>query len=86
MKSRNIELHIDELVLDGFENIDSDQFGETLQLELSRLFSERGIPALLNRGGALARLDAGEAATATDSTEGSTARQVARAIYGGFEK
>jgi hypothetical protein len=86
MKPTNVELHIEELVLDGLPHVDRDRFGQAVQQELSRLFSEQGLPPSLHHGRALAQLDGGNIEVAPGAAEGSVAAQVARAVYGGFKK
>lgn len=86
MRDHNIELHIEELVLNGFPSIDKDHFGEAVQRELSRLFSERGMPPLLSQSGALAQLDVSNITLKPNSTGGEIAAGVAQTLYGGFEK
>lgn len=86
MKNCNVALHVEELVLDGFPNVDGDQLCELIQNELSRLVAERGVSPPMNRGIALDRLDAGEIGVSPDSTSESLGHQVARAIYEGVSE
>jgi hypothetical protein len=44
-----IELHIGRLALHGFPAADYESVGAALRLELTRLFTERGIPPALSR-------------------------------------
>ena len=46
----NIELHIEELVLHGFEPGDRHRIGEAIERELARLFAEQGTPPSLAQG------------------------------------
>lgn len=46
---QHIELYIDRLVLNGFLPSDRFQIGDTVEQELARLFSERGLPPSLVR-------------------------------------
>ena len=43
MRKPNIELHIGELVLHGFQPADRHRIGDAVQAELSRLVTERSI-------------------------------------------
>jgi hypothetical protein len=86
MKPMNIDLHIEELVLDGLPRVDQYRFSEAVQVELSRLFSERGVPRSLHRGGYMDQLDGGGFTVAPNSTESSIAGQIAQAVYRGFGK
>lgn len=86
----NINLHIDQLVLHGFDQIDRDQVGRTVQRELSRLIREQGLPASLNQTHTIGNLNAGKfrADTITDAKTGtnSVGTQVAQKIYRGMQK
>jgi hypothetical protein len=82
----NIELHIEELLLDGFAPKDRYAIGEGLQTELVRLLTEQGMPGHLPVGVDVeaARLDAGSfAAGPEDGAEGLGA-QIARSVYQGL--
>jgi hypothetical protein len=43
LKPQAIELHIEEVVLDGFARRDRHAIGDAIERELSRLLAERGI-------------------------------------------
>ncbi|MDH5178855.1 MAG: hypothetical protein OEZ39_05715 [Gammaproteobacteria bacterium] len=83
-KSKQINLHINELVLDGFTIKDQHHFGQALQMELQRLLAEQGIPSGLHNSGAVARLDGGELNHAPGNNSAQLGVQVAQRIYGGF--
>jgi hypothetical protein len=84
--NRNIELHVEELVLHGFAPGDRYRIGEAVKLELARLFTEQGVPSSLVHGGEIDKLNGG----AFDMAQGSKAdvigAQVARAVYGGLSR
>jgi hypothetical protein len=86
MKPKNIELHIEELVLEGLEGSDHRIIGEAVERELSRLFAEQGVPPSLENGGKIDNLDGG----AFEMTPGSRAEvvgsRVARTVYGGLKR
>jgi hypothetical protein len=44
MKPQRIELHIDELVLHGFEHSDRHAIGEAIERELTRLLGAGSVP------------------------------------------
>ena len=86
MTSQSIELHIQELVLHGFDNLDSYYVRAAVQQELARLFTEQGVPPSLTNGG-----QAGNQSGLTfDAAPGSGANeignQVAQALYRGFSQ
>jgi len=84
MTPRNIELHIEELVLDGFVHGDRYRIGEAVEQELSRLLADRGVPQSLAEGGEIASVDGGAIEVATGSRAEAVGAQVAKAVYGGL--
>jgi hypothetical protein len=46
MKPREIEVHIEELILHGFEPAHRCGIGDALQRQLDRLLTAKGIPSL----------------------------------------
>ena len=79
-----MELHIGELVLEGFPHLDQAELGAMVQQELARLLAERGLPAGLARGGEVASLDAGEFQVKQSSKATEIGAQIAQAVYGGL--
>jgi hypothetical protein len=84
MKPANLELHIQELVLHGFEPSDRYRLVDAVERELSRLFAERGTPPPLGQRRDVARLDAGVFEAKPGSRAEVIGAQVARAVYGGL--
>jgi len=84
MKPRNVELHIEELVLHGFAPGDRHRIADAVERELARLFTEEGVPGALESGFESPRVDAGSFQMAPDSRAEAVGAEVARAIYGGF--
>lgn len=74
----NIELHIEELVLDGFEPHQRYEIAEALQARLGEVLADRGVPPSLGDVGAI---DAGSISFGGASRTGTAA---ADAIYRGF--
>ncbi len=81
-----VELHIEELVLHGFEPRDRYRIGEAVQHELTRLIAQMGAPGWLSRGGEVERLDGGAFETSPDSGAKTIGAQVARAVYTGLAR
>ncbi len=77
----NIELHINELVLYGFERGDRYRIGEALQQELLRQLSEQGLAQGLLQQGHAPRLDAGAIQLQQGDHAETIGRQVAQAVY-----
>lgn len=86
MRPGNIELHIEELVLHGFESGDRYRIGAAVEAELARLFAEQGVPPSLAQGGEMAHLDGGTFDVAPGSTAEAIGAQVAQALYGGLNR
>ena len=84
MKPENVDLHIEELVLHGFEPADHNRIGEAVQRELSRLFVEEGVPPSLARESGIDRVDGGAFEAQPGSGAEDIGALVARAVYGGL--
>jgi hypothetical protein len=82
----DIDLDIDELVLHGFAPGDGEQIGAAIRRELARLVTEQGLPAGLDTGGAIPRLDGGGFQVAAGATMNVIGAQVAHAVYGGLAR
>jgi len=90
MRTSNIKLHIEELVLHGFAPGDRYAIADAVELELSRLltehFAEPGYSALLTSNTAAARLDAGAFQVDPRSRTNSIGTQIAQAVHGGLTR
>ncbi len=86
MRPKNIELNIEELVLDGFAGSDSRSIGEAVERELSRLFTEQGVPPSLERGGRIEGLNGMEFKITSDSSAEVIGAKTGRAVYGGLKR
>lgn len=82
----HVELHIEELVLDGFPALDGARLGAIVQQELGRLFIQQGIPNGLEQRNMVARLDGGEFQAESDSDAQAIGAQIAQAVYGGLSR
>jgi hypothetical protein len=81
----NIELHIEELVLHGFQPGDRQRIGLAVQQELTRLFTEQGLPPGLSSGGAIPSLDAGSFQHAPNAKPPAVGQQIANTVYTGLK-
>ena len=84
MMIKNIELHIEELLLHGFSPGDQYRIGEAVERELARMFADRGVPQSLAEGGEIASVDGGAFEVAPGSRAEVVGAEVARAVYGGL--
>ena len=82
----NVELHIEELVLHGFPPDYRHRIGDAVEQELSRLFTEQGVPPSLSRGGDIPRLDAGAFEVEQDLGADAVGERVARSLYEGMTR
>ncbi|OPY54276.1 MAG: hypothetical protein A4E49_01095 [Methanosaeta sp. PtaU1.Bin112] len=81
-----VEIHIDELVLEGFLPEDRFRIGESLEKELSRLFQERGVPESLTAETQIDAIKSGSFEVAAGARAERIGRQVAGAVYGGMKR
>lgn len=81
----NIKLNINELVLHGFSPLDRYRIGRAVELELTRLLTERGLPSSLSKGGEFASIDGGTFSFASNSGAEAIGSQVARSVYEGLK-
>jgi hypothetical protein len=90
MTAPRIELHIEELVLHGFERRDRHAIADAFERELSRLFSEQlagqGLSPALAHNAGQESLDAGAIHLAPHTKPASIGAQLAQAVYGGLNR
>lgn len=83
MRPGGIKLHIDEVVLHGFESADRAALGAALETELARLLAA-GDPQALAQAGQVARLDGGSFELPTHTSPEVAGTRLARAVYDGL--
>jgi hypothetical protein len=81
INKQSIEVNIDELVLHGFSPLERYQVAADLQMELSRLFTEKGLPASFNNAVSIGRLNAGSFQFNNENKKISTGSQIAGSVY-----
>ena len=86
MTPRNVELHIEELVLHGFASGDRHRISIAVQHELARMFAEREMPSSLFQSGEAVRLNGGTFTVVPGSQAETLGVQVAQAVYGGLSR
>jgi hypothetical protein len=82
MRPSEIELHIDELILEGFDPADQKGIGEAVRLELTRLMGERGLPPALRGPAARDVLAPASLAPAPDASPEAVGAGIAEALHG----
>ena len=86
MKPKRVDVHIEELVVNGVEGIDAadaPHLSGSVKRELERLITERGVPSQLRREGQTARIDGGELPVTGSGEATSLGAHIARKVYGG---
>ena len=86
MKPKSIELHIEELVLHGFQPGDRHRIACAVERELARVLAERGMPPSLAEGLTVAHLDTGAFNATPSATAERVGEQVGQALYGGLSR
>ncbi|CAN92250.1 MULTISPECIES: hypothetical protein [Sorangium] len=82
----SVELHIDELVLDGFAPEARRHIGDALQRELLRLLREQPLSTAIAAYDGLGRLDAGTFNADPGASPEQIGAAVARAVHGGLQR
>jgi hypothetical protein len=85
-RRRTIELHIEELVLDGFPVQDGDVIATTVRQELGRLMSEGDVPSRLMQSNDIGQLDISTVELESGTDAEATGRRIAASIYGGLQQ
>jgi hypothetical protein len=80
----SVDLHIDELVLDGFASGDRYTIGDAVERELARLLGEEGIPISLRSESQADELRGEAFNAAHDMKPPMIGRQIATAVYQAF--
>ena len=82
---RSIDLQIDELVLNGFAAADRDRIVMAFESEMTRLFTDHGVPSALMQSGEIT-LQPQDGFQISHGDSDLTGRRLAQAIYGGLTK
>jgi len=77
----SIQVHIEELVLHGFDPANRCGIADAVQSELARLFAEQGASDALRRGGEVSHLNAGSFNMASSMKADAIGTQVAQSVY-----
>jgi hypothetical protein len=80
----DIELNIEELVLHGFLPGDRRHIAFAVEQELSRLFTEQGLPPALAAGTAVPSMDGGAFHMPQGTKPAAAGQQIAQSVYNGF--
>jgi hypothetical protein len=83
MSAFDLELHVDELVLEGVDAAHRDAVAEAMRAELAALIARGGVSAELLGGGAL-RLDGGSLTVEPGLAPAALGVRIARAVHAGM--
>jgi hypothetical protein len=81
-----VELHIEELVLDGFAPSERYGISDALERELAWLLGQQGIPNSLRSESAIDGIKGGAFNGAHNTKPPAIGRQIAQAVYQGFNQ
>lgn len=88
MKSEHfssVEVEIEELILHGFAPGDRYSIGEAVERELTRLFTEQGVPATLEISRAIEISDAGAFQMRANARGENIGGEIAQTVYKGLD-
>jgi len=80
----SVKLHIEQLVLHGFAPVERHVIGDTIQRELTRLITEKGLSTAITRDVEVASLDGGSLELAPGSNGKKVGARLAWIIYKGL--
>jgi hypothetical protein len=78
---REVNIHIEELILHGYDPLLRGQIAAAVERELARLVGEQGPPFRLTSNGDLGRQDAGAFDAPAGASPEAVGTHVARALY-----
>jgi len=81
MTRPRIELHIEELVLEGFEPADRHRIGDAVERELARLFGAQGLPTHFAESIEVERIDGGAFQVGRGARAEAIGAQVSRVVF-----
>ena len=88
MSQTNVALHIEELVLEGFENLDAAEVTQALEQQLTQLIMERGLPETAEMGGVIGsdvvHLNSGAFGLPPNADAQTVGGHIAETLYGGL--
>lgn len=77
----NVELHIDQLILQGFSRNDAHYIGESMKAALQGLIANRGLPNTFQKNIQLRNLNTSPLQLKQTSSPEHIGRQIANSVY-----
>lgn len=81
----DLNLHIEELVVEGLPGMREADLGMAVRAELTRLLAAQGLPTAWSQGAEVGHLNAGSIRLAPNAGPEATGRQIAQSVYGGLK-
>ncbi|MEU6082233.1 hypothetical protein [Streptomyces sp. NPDC047108] len=82
--AHTVRVDIGELVLDGFERVDTDRVSEAFQAELTRLVRERGVPIAADGTDRELDVVSGLPALPANASSRRLGQELARSVHAGL--
>jgi len=82
--SKNIEIHIDRIVLDGFDHLNKTDLNAVMQEHLTTMISEQGLPNDLLKRAYHRKLNGGEMKLGHRPETGQVGIDIAGGIFNGM--
>lgn len=86
MRRREVELHIEKLVLEGLPHTDRHRIARAVEQELARLIAEGVFPQSIARSGEVSNIEGQSFKAEQGSSVEKIGSKVARGIYGGLKR
>lgn len=86
MQNKNIELHIEQLILHGFLASDRHRIAGAVERELTNLLTDKGISPPMSKDFNAVSLDGGTIEISQNSPAEKVGSQVAHSIYKGLNR
>lgn len=81
MNPKNVELHIEQLILLGFAPGDRYRISAAIEHGLAQLIAEQGIPPTIAREGEITSIDGEKFNIAPDTKAEAIGAQIAKSVY-----
>ena len=86
MKRAAIDVHIEELVLHGFNPAHRHAIAEAIQAELGRMLAAQPPPGCFRENAVIDHLDGGSFSMRSDAKPGVTGTRIAQQVYRGLNR
>lgn len=84
--SKQLDLNIDQITLEGFSNIDQKSLAQSIESELTHLLKSQDLPSSFSAALSTRKLDFGHFDLPSNAGPKLIGRHIAKSIYSGFVK